>query len=347
MINNSRSAHKCQSSNINSIISYAQRKSLATLFFFSSVLLLLTSQTQAQPYPSKPIRLVVGYAAGGSTDILARLIGQKLSDSLGTSVVVDNRPGASGTIGTDLVAKSPPDGYTIMLGEVGSLAMAPGLYAKLPYDPERDLAAISVVAKTPLLVTVRSDSSFKSLSDLISKARSTPGGLNFPTSGAGGPNHLASELFNIQAKIKTTHIPYKGSAPATMSIASGETDFGLLTAVTINSLLQAEKVKVLAVASDKRLISMPTIPTMGEAGLPGFESDVWFMLVAPIGTPKPIVERLNAEVTKIIRDSTTLERLAQLMAVPVGNSPQIATSFLHSEIAKWTRVSKAAGITLE
>jgi tripartite-type tricarboxylate transporter receptor subunit TctC len=320
---------------------------LAGLFSVAAVLCCAATPAQGQAYPNKPIRMIVGYAPGGSTDIVARLVGQKLSEALGTTVVVDNRAGASGTIGSDLLAKAAPDGYTLMLGEVGSLAMAPGLYSKLPYDPGRDFVAISVVARTPLLVTVRSDSPLKSLSDLIARARAKPGGLNYASSGAGGPNHLANELFDIQAKVKTSHIPYKGSSPAVMSIASGETDFGLLSAVTINSLLQADKVKVLAVASDQRLASMPAVPTMAEAGLPGFEADVWFMLVAPTGTPKPIVDRLQAEVSKVLRDAGTQEKLSQMSAVTVGNSPEAAASFLKSEITKWTRVTKSAGITLE
>jgi tripartite-type tricarboxylate transporter receptor subunit TctC len=330
-----------------SSISRGRRGSLVAVFSVASALCFPTAQAQTQPYPNKPVRIVVGFTVGGSTDILARLLAPKLAEALGTSVIIDNRPGANGTIGSDMLAKSAPDGYTIMMGEIGSLAMAPGLYPKLPYDPVRDFAPISVFARTPLLMTVRSDSPLKSLSDLIAKARSTPAGLNYPSSGAGGPNHLAGELFSIQAKLKTTHVPYKGSAPATTSIASGETDFGLLTAVTINALVQADKLKVLAVASNQRLASMPTVPTMAEAGLPGFESEVWFMLVAPMGTPKPIVDRLNTEVTKVLRDPAIQERLAQITAVPVGNSSQAATAFLQSEIAKWTTVSKAAGITLE
>jgi tripartite-type tricarboxylate transporter receptor subunit TctC len=347
MLHNQDTSPKFKSFSLNYFTANAWRICLTAILAVIAGLCIPTSQAQAQAYPNKPIRMVVGYAAGGSTDILARTLGQKLSEALGTSVIIENRPGASGTIGSDFVAKAPPDGYTILMGEVGSLAMAPGLFPKLPYDPARDFTVISVAARSPLLLTVRSDSPLKSLNDLLAKARSTPAGLNYATSGAGGPNHLASELFGIQAKIKTTHVPYKGSAPATLSIASGETDFGLLTAVTINALLQADKVKVLAVASDQRLTAMPTVPTMSEAGLPGFESDVWFMLVAPANTPKPIVDRLNTELAKILRDTATQEKLTQMTAIPVGNTPQAATAFLKSEITKWTRVSKSAGITLE
>jgi tripartite-type tricarboxylate transporter receptor subunit TctC len=320
---------------------------LAGLLSLAGALAVPEAQAQATAYPNKPIRMIVAFAPGGSTDVLARLVGQKLSESLGTPVIVDNRAGANGTIGSDVVAKSAPDGYTIMMGEVGSLAMAPGLYPKLPYDPGRDFTAISLVARTPLLATVRADSPMKSLADLIAAARTKPGGLNYPSSGAGGPNHLAGELFDMQAKVKTTHVPYKGGGPAVLSIASGETDFGLMSAVTINALLQGGKVKTLAVASDQRLPSMPSVPTMAEAGLPGFEAETWFMLVAPAGTPRPIADRLSSEIAKILPNAATKERLSQMGAIPVGNSPDAATAFLKAEIAKWTKVSKTAGITLE
>ena len=298
-------------------------------------------------YPNKPIRMVVAFAAGGSTDIVARTISQKLSDALGVPIVVDNRAGANGTIGSDVVAKSAPDGYTIMMGEVGSLAMAPGLYPKLPYDPGRDFAPITLVARTPLLAAVRTESPIKSLSELIANARANPGKLNYPSSGAGGPNHLAGELFNMQAKVKTTHIAYKGGGPAVLSLVSGETDFGLLSRVTIDSQLQGGRLRALAVASDQRLANMPTLPTFAEAGLPGFTAETWFMVVAPAGTPQSIVDKLNAEIVKILPSAATKERFAAMGAFGVGDTPQAASAFLKAELAKWTQVSKAAEIKLE
>lgn len=302
----------------------------------------------AEPtYPNKPIRMVVAFAAGGSTDIVARTIGVKLSMALDVPVIVDNRGGANGTIGSDLVAKAAPDGYTIMMGEVGSLAMAPGLYPKLPYDPSKDFAPITLVARTPLLALVRTDSPIKSLAELIAKARANPGQLSYPSSGAGGPNHLAGELFNMQANVKTLHIPYKGGGPAALSLVSGETDFGLLSRVTIDSQLQGGRARALAVASDQRLPNMPAVPTFAEAGLPGYTAETWFMLVAPAGTPQPIIDRLNTEVAKILPNAETKERFAAMGAFGVGNSPAAATAFLKSELAKWTKVSKAADIRLD
>lgn len=311
------------------------------------VLTALSTPASAQaPYPNQAIRMVVGFAAGGSTDVVARAIGQKLSEALGVPVIVDNRAGANGTIASDAVAKSAPDGYTIMMGEVGSLAMAPGLFAKLPYDPSRDFAPVSLIARTPLLATVPSGSPIKSLSELVATARSNPGKLNYPSSGSGGPNHLAGELFNMQANVKTVHIAYRGGGPAVMSLVSGETDFGLLSSVNIDPQVQGGRLRALAVASDQRLANMPNVPTFAEAGLPGFTAETWFMMVAPAGTPKPIIDRLNAEVTKIVPSAAIKERFASMGAFGVGNSPDAANAFLQAEISKWTKVSKSADIKL-
>ena len=253
---------------------------VAAVIGFASALLATPALAQS-PYPNKPIRMVVAFAAGGSTDVVARSVSQKLSEALGVPVVIENRAGANGTIGSDAVAKSPPDGYTILMGEVGSLAMAPGLYPKLPYKPALDFAPITLVARTPLLAAVRTESPIKSLGELVSNARANPGKLNYPSSGAGGPNHLAGELFNIQAKVKTAHIAYKGGGPAVLSLVAGETDFGLLSRVTIDSQLQGGRLRALAVASDRRLPNMPTVPTFAEAGVPGFTAETWFTLSYP------------------------------------------------------------------
>ena len=298
-------------------------------------------------YPSKPIRLVVPFAAGGSTDILARLVGQKLSENMGASVVIDNRPGANGTLGCDLVAKAPPDGYTVVMADIGCFAMAPGLYPKLPYDPVRDFAPITLVARSPLELTVGADSPARTVQDLVALARSKPGKLNYPSSGNGGPNHLAGELFKMQANVNTVHVPYKGSAPSVVSLVSGETDFGFLTSVTINAQLSAGRLRALAVASDQRMAALPSVPTMAEAGVPGFEAESWFMAAFPAGTPKPIVDKLNAEILKVLPVAETKEKLAGMGAVAVGNSPDAATDFLKSEITKWTRVIKTADIKLD
>ena len=301
----------------------------------------------AAAYPTKPIRLIIPFAPGGSTDILGRLLAQKLGESMQASVVVENKAGANGTIGCDLVAKAPPDGYTVILGDVGCMSMAPGLYTKLPYDPLRDFAPISLVGRSPLVLTVGENSPFKSLAELTAAAQAAPGKLNYPSSGTGGPNHLGAELYAMQAKVKVSHIPYKGSAPSVVSLVSGETDFGFLTAVTISAQLNAGKVKAQAVAHTERLPAMPNVPTMSEAGLKGFTADAWFLAAVPAGTPKPIVDRLYAEIAKALPAPDVKAKLDGMGVLASGLDPQASARFLRTEVDKWRGVIKTARITLD
>lgn len=303
--------------------------------------------TNAQAYPAKPIRLIVPFSAGGSTDILGRLLAQKMGENMNATVVVENKPGANGTLGCDQLAKAPADGYTMVLGDVGCMAMAPGLYTKLPYDPLKDFADVSLVARSPLVLTVGTQSPFKSLGDLTAAARARPGQLNYPSSGTGGPNHLGGELYAMQAKVKISHIPYKGSAPSVVSLVAGETDFGFLTAVTIDSQLKAGKLRALAVAHNERLASMPDVPTMDEQGLKGFQADAWFMASVPAGTPQPIIERLHAEIAKALSDPQVKVKLDAMGVLPSALKPAASTEFHKVEVAKWREVIKNAGITLD
>ncbi len=298
-------------------------------------------------YPTKTIRLVVPYSAGGSTDILGRLLAQKMGENMNATVVVENKPGANGTLGCDQVAKAPADGYTIVLGDVGCMAMAPGLYTKLPYDPLKDFTAVSLVARSPLVLTVGAQSPFKSMADLTAAARAQPGKLNYPSSGTGGPNHLGAELYAMQAKVKVSHIPYKGSAPSVVSLVAGETDFGFLTAVTIDSQLKAGKLRALAVAHNERLASLPDVPTMNEQGLKGFQADAWFLAAVPAGTPQPIVERLYAEIAKALPDPVVKAKLEAMGVLPSALKPAASADFLKVEVAKWREVIKSANITLD
>ncbi|KAB2902062.1 MAG: tripartite tricarboxylate transporter substrate binding protein [Burkholderiaceae bacterium] len=323
-------------------------RALAGGVALAAALAVPTAQAQGTGgYPSKTIRLVVPFAPGGSTDILGRLLAQKLGESMHVSVVVDNKPGANGTIGCDQVAKAPADGYTVVLGDVGCMAMATGLYTKLPYDPLRDFAPVSLVARSPLVLTVGAQSPFQSLKDLTAAAQAQPGKLNYPSSGTGGPNHLGAELYAMQAKVKVSHIPYKGSAPSVVSLVAGETDFGFLTAVTIASQLNAGKVRALAVAHSERLPSMPHVPTMSEAGLKGFTADAWFLAAVPAGTPKPIVDRLYAEIAKALPAADVKEKLDAMGVLPSGFAPEASAQFLRTEVDKWRGVIKSAGITLD
>lgn len=301
----------------------------------------------ADVYPSKPITLVIPYSAGGSTDILGRLLAQKLGENLNATVVVENKPGANGTIGVDRVAKAAPDGYTIVLGDVGGLAISPSLYPKLPYNPLQDLEVVSLVGRSPLVLTVGHNSPLKSLADLTGTAKANPFKLNYPSSGTGGPNHMGGELYAIQAGTKVTHVPYKGSAPSVVSLVAGETDFGFLTAVTINAQLKAGNLRALAVAHDSRLPAMPDVPTMDEAGLKGFMADAWFMAAVPAGTPKPIVDKLQAEIAKILPQEDVKAKLDSVGVLPAGLSPKASREFLSQEIVKWRDVVKTAKITLD
>jgi len=301
----------------------------------------------ADAYPSKPITLVIPYSAGGSTDILGRLLAQKLGENLGANVIVENKAGANGTIGVDRVAKSAPDGYTVVLGDVGGLAISPSLYPKLPYNPLKDLAVVSLVGRSPLVLTVGHNSPLKSLADLNAAAKTNPQKLNYPSSGLGGPNHMGGELYAMQAGVKVTHVPYKGSAPSVVSLVSNETDFGFLTAVTINSQLKAGNLRALAVAHDSRLPAMPDVPTMDEAGLKGFMADAWFMAAVPAGTPQPIIDKLQAEIAKILPQPDVKEKLDSVGVLPAGLSPKDSDAFLRKEISKWNEVVKTAKITLD
>ena len=307
----------------------------------------LANAQSAGAYPSKPIRLVIPFAPGGSTDIVGRLLAQKLGENMSATVVADNKPGANGTIGCDLVAKAPADGYTIILGDVGCMSMAPGLYTKLPYDPVRDFAPVSLVGRSPLVLTVGAKSPLRSLKDLTTAAQAAPGKLNYPSSGTGGPNHLGAELYAMQAKVKASHIPYKGSAPGVVSLVSGETDFGFLTAATITSQLNSGNVRALAVAHTERLPSMPDVPTMTEAGMKGFTADAWFLAAVPTGTPQPIVDRLYAEIAKALTAPEVKEKLNAVGVLPSGLDPQASGRFLRSEVDKWRGVIKTANITLD
>ncbi len=301
----------------------------------------------ADAYPSKPITLVIPFSPGGSTDILGRLLAQKLGEGMKANVIVENKPGANGTIGVDRVAKSAPDGYTVVLADVGGMAISTSLYPKLPYQPMKDLVPVSLVGRSPLVLTVGTNSPLKSLADLTATAKANPAKLNYPSSGTGGPNHMGGELYAMQANVKVTHVPYKGSAPSVVSLVSGETDFGFLTAVTINAQLKAGNLRALAVAHDSRLPAMPDVPTMDEAGLKGFTADAWFMAAVPAGTPQPIIDRLYQEIAKILPQEGVKAKLDAVGVLPAGLSPKASSEFLAKEIVKWREVVKTAKITLD
>ena len=314
-------------------------KSIAAL----GCILLAITAAQAQSYPSRTVRLVVPFAAGGSTDIIGRTVGQKLNEMWGQPVVVDNRPGGSTVIGTDVVAKSAPDGHTLLVTPA-PFTIVPSLIAKLPYDPAKDFEPITLINTTPLVVVVHPGVPAKSVKDLIALAKARPGTINYGSSGSGGSNHLAGELFNALAGVKMVHIPYKGNAPALTDLLGGHVDLVFNGLTSAMPLIKSGKLRALAVTSIKRTGSLPDMPTLDELGLKGFQAVAWNGLSAPARTPKDIIAKLNADVLKVVRSPELAERLRAEGSDPVGNSPEQYAAFLRDEIAKWSKVIKFAGV---
>jgi tripartite-type tricarboxylate transporter receptor subunit TctC len=313
--------------------------------FVSSVSMLfaISSGAQAQTYPNRAVRLIVPFAAGGSTDIIGRTVGQKLNEMWGQPVLVDNRPGGSTVIGTDAVAKAAPDGYTLLITPA-PFTIVPSLIAKLPYDPARDFEPITLINTTPLVIVVHPGVPAKSIKELIALAKSRPGTLNYGSSGAGGSNHLAGELFNAMAGVKIVHIPYKGNAPALADLVGGHVDAVFNGLTSAMPLIKSGRLRALAVTSLARAGALPDMPTLDELGLKGFQAVAWNGLTAPARTPKEVIARLNADVIKVVRSAELAERLKAEGSDPVGNSPAQYAAFLRDEIAKWAKVIKQAGI---
>jgi tripartite-type tricarboxylate transporter receptor subunit TctC len=312
----------------------------AAVFFFATSIF-------AQGYPTKPIRFVVPFAPGGTTDILARLIGQRLTERLRQPVLVENRPGGNGSLGSELVAKAAPDGYTIIMGYLGSLAINPNLYAKLPYDAVRDFAPVTLAASTTQAIAAHPSLPAKSVQDLIALARAGPGQVTYASAGIGSPSHLAGALFNILAKIDMVHVPYKGSGAAMSDLLGGHVavSFGGLAAAM--PAAKAGKLRVLATASKTRSSALPQVPTIAESGLPGFDVPSWFGVLAPAGTPRDIVDRLHTEVSRILKAPDVKERLAADGAEVSALPPDEFAAYIKSEIAKWGAVIRQGNIRPE
>ena len=307
--------------------------------------IVLPAQAQDK-WPSKPITYVVPFPAGGTTDILARLIGQKLGPALGTTVIIDNRPGAGGNIGSEMVSRAAPDGYTIMGGTISSHSINASLY-KLSYDPLKSFAPITLIGTNANVLVVNPSSPFKSVKELVAAARAKPGSLSFASAGNGTSQHLSAELFKTMTGIDMVHIPYKGSAPAIQDVIGGQVPLMFDTTVVAGPFIQSGKVRALAVTSAKRVASMPDVPTMAEAGVPGYEVVSWQAMFAPAGTPPAIVQRLQAEVAAILKQPDVQERLAKLGVEPSGMPPQQLAEFQAAEIAKWAKVVKAANVKVD
>jgi len=309
--------------------------------------LLLPAIAQGQGYPNKPIRLVVPFPPGGSLDVVARAVGAKLSEAWGQPVVIDNRPGAGGNIGADLVAKSPPDGYTILEGALSTHAVNVTLYGKLPYDPIKDFAPISLVAITPNVLVLNPAAPFNTVPELIAYAKANPGKLSFGSGSNGSAGHLAGELFKTDAHIDMVHIPYKGGAPALQALLAGDTQLMFDNLANSMQQVKAGKLKAIAVTTAKRSALVPELPTLSETGVPGFDIYTWWGFMAPAGTPKEIIVKWNTEVTRILNTPEMKAFFAQQGAEPVPTTPEQFEALIKSEITKYAKIIKESGAKVD
>jgi len=309
---------------------------------------LAAAGASAQPYPAKPIRVVVPNPAGGYYDVIARAVGQKVGESIGQPMVVENRVGAGGSLGTEFTAKSPPDGYTIMVGGIGPHGIAPSLYANLPYDPVKDFAPIILVATTPNILVVHPSSPIKSVQDLVAAARQKPGGMSYASNGNGTSQHLSAEMLATTMGLKFNHVPFKGSAPAVTAMLGGQVDFAFVVAPDGLAHVKAGKLRAIGVTGATRAAPLPDVPTLAEAGVPGYEATAWFGYLAPAGTPREIIDRLNAEIAKALESPDVRERLAPggLSELP-GGTPERFGDLIKTEIAKWSKVVKESGAKID
>ena len=315
----------------------------ASILFFSVISAALVVQPTAiaaDAYPTKPIRLIVPFAPGGGNDSVARIIGQTISIPLGQPVVIENRPGAGGSLGADLAAKAPADGYTLFLGGVGSHALNPSINRNLPYDPVKDFAPITWIASAPMALVAHPSVPANSVAQLIDHARKNPNKLNFASNGNGSSSQLAAVMFNTMAKTEMVHIPYKGLSPAVTDLIGGQVQLMFSSVVAIIPHIQAGKVKVLAVTSSRRIPTLPQTPTIAEAGLAGYETSSWYGILAPAGTPVAVVNRLSMEINKAIQNPEVRAKLASEGAEPVGSSPEGFATHIRSELARMANFTK-------
>lgn len=305
------------------------------------------SPSFAETWPSKPIRLVVPFPAGGGTDIIARDLTQKITDTTRWNFIVDNKPGSGGNIGVDNVAKSPADGYSLVLGQTSNLAINPSLYSKLPYDSVKDLTPISLVASSPLALVVAANSPYKTLGDLVAAAKAKPGSINFATSGNGTVAHLATELFQKEAGVKLTHIPYKGAAQGITDVIGGQVQVYVSSIPTLIGHIKNGKLRGLAVTSLKRVDDLPQVPTVAESGYKGFEAVTWFGVLGPANLPKDITARLNTEINKALKSPDLQKKLSDQGADVAGSTPEAFGKLVRDDIVRWGKVVKESGAKID
>ena len=301
----------------------------------------------AQAYPSKPVTLVVPFPPGGGTDTGARILAEQLGKRWGQTVVVENKGGAAGQIGADVVAKAKPDGYTLLLGNIGTQAINPSLYARMPYDPDKAFAPISMVAELPLAMMINPQVPAKTPTEFIALARNKPGQLTYSSSGAGGGPHLAAELFKRDSNTFILHVPYRGGGPAVADLLAGHVQLSFMTVLEASGHIKAGKLRALAVTSDKRVAALPDVPTLAESGLPGFNSISWIGLLAPAGTPAEVVEKISADVRAVVADDAVKARITGLGGVPLANTPQQFAAQIAHDRARYAKVIADRQITIE
>ncbi|MFT4266332.1 MAG: tripartite tricarboxylate transporter substrate binding protein [Xenophilus sp.] len=301
----------------------------------------------AQGYPSKPITVVIQYPVGGPSDILARVVGHRLQAALGQPVIVDARSGAGGTVGTDFVVRAKPDGYTLLLSASGPLSISPWLYRKLPYDPLRDLAPIVQLASVPLVLEVNDAYPVRNVAEFLTALKSQPGKYSYGSSGAGTPQHLSAALLESLAGVQAVHVPYRGQAPMATDLMGGQVDFAIDSMVSAMPNLTSGRLRPLAVTSRQRSALLPDVPTLQEAGVSGYESLAWYGLLAPAGTPRPIIERLNRSVREVLEQPEVRKRIAELGSPAVHDMPEAFGAFIKSEYDKWKSIVQRTGATAD
>ena len=341
-----RIGNKCIYKGVRLMITFAKHCVVLLSIAFPMMPIAMADDT----YPNKPIRIIVPFTPGGSPDILARAVGQKITESTGVAVVVENVPGAGGTIGADRVAKAAPDGYTLLMGHVGTLAVAPSVYPQLPYDPVKSFAAVALVAKVPNVLAVNASMPVKNIPELVAYLKANPGKVNYGSGGNGSAAHLAMEYFKMSTQTFIVHVPYRGTAPAVMDTVAGQIQMVFTGAPAIIPMVKSGKLKALGVSSLKRMDSLPDVPTLSESGvkgLSGFEADQWYGLVAPAGTPVAITQKLNQVVNKSLSAQDVSTRLRSEGAIASPTTPENFEQLIQSEIKRWRAVVIKAGIKSE
>ena len=301
----------------------------------------------AQQSPAKPIRMIIGFPPGGGTDIIGRIVAMRMAEGLKQQILPDNRGGASGQIAAELAAKAPPDGYTVMMAHIAAMSILPSLYPKLPYDPVRDFAPVSLVAISPQMVVVHPSLPVKNIKELIALAKARPGQIHYASPGIGTVQHLAGELFNLQAKVNMVHVAYKGAGPSVIDLIAGHVQISFDVIPVVIGHVKAGKLRAIAVTSEKRTAQLPDLPTVNEGGLQGFDLSTWWGLVAPAAVSREVVARLHGETVKALRLPDVKERIAAAGADVVGNSPEEFAAFIRNERAKYARIAREANIKLE